>query len=148
MEEKRFTLIRRLSDGAVKRMLSGAAARMVVKGGYEYVDKETDEDVENLEEVSRAIKKSVLEQKRTGANQSIILPRLSRINPVDMDTVPTRDRKLQGRRIIKKNIDIAPEKLASIREMNVASPPIAVMTKDSNTLKNIIENAKQRRTRR
>lgn len=157
-------MIKRISDGAIKRVRSGAAARLVAKGGYEYVDGGIDES------------KTILEQKNqryeaiTKRNSDIInitnIPKVERIfidpknkqpqkqvqSQVQSQVQPQESKPaiqpIRKQKTIRKKADIPQDRLEQIRKINIGSPQLAIISpeKSTDSLKTTIEKARRTKT--
>ena len=137
--------VRRLSDGAVKRVLNGVAARLILKGGYEYADGGKELDAKEMRNVAKTIQQGRLLSRFEKQESEVI--KMKGLNVFDGEPSPELKKRLRGKRVLKKSVDFSPEKLKEVQAISKAFPSMATMTKDSNTLRNIIERTKQRRVK-
>jgi hypothetical protein len=135
--------IKRIKDGAIKRMQSGSAAKLVSKGGYTYVDGGVDES--NEAAMAQAQRKSY--KKLSNTDSDII--KTTDIKIVATELAPEQVRKLRGpRRIVKKVQDVPPEVMRQIRAANQANPPPTITPgKGVDALKSLIDQTKAKRKR-
>jgi len=135
--------VKRLKDGAIKRMQSGSAAKLVARGGYEYIDGGVDES-EKMK-VEQAQRKSYKKISNTDSDK--IVTRDLKIGPSEL--APEQVRKLRGpRKIIKKKDEVPESVMKQIRAANSANiPATTTLGKGADALKSLIEETKAKRKR-
>ena len=135
--------IKRTRDGAVKRMQSGSAAKLVSKGGYTYVDGGVDES--NEAALAQAQRKSY--KKISNTDSDIIKTTDIEVAPTEL--APEQIRKLRGpRRIVKKTQEVPKEVMQQIRAANQGNiPPTITPGKGVDALKSLIDHTKAKRKR-
>lgn len=135
--------VKRLKDGVVKRMQSGSAAKLVAKGGYEYVDAGVDESQEfKKEEAQRRSYKKI-----SSTDSDVIKTTNIEVAPIEL--APEQVRKLRGpRKIVKRREDVPESVMKQIRAANTANRPASTTPgKGADALKSLIEKTKARRKR-
>ena len=129
--------VKRLHDGAIKRMHSGPAARLVSKGGYQYVDDGLDETPEV--KLHDATKLTAMEN----APSDII--KTKNIEVAENELAPEQIRKIRGKRTIKRS-EIPEARMNQILATKSVPTEAAISPgRGSTALKSLIEKTKSKR---
>jgi hypothetical protein len=148
-------VIKRLQDGAIKTQVSALAARLVAKGTYVYADGGPDES-KHL-----PLRKKISTAEKT-PSEVLHLAKVPEIIPTGdgeqfsrstktlrtddiMETGSSPDFEPRADRKIRKKVDIPKEKMDYILKSNIANPISVQPSRDTGSLKEIMEKARSKR---